>query len=224
MRLRQAIIDGEFELGEALSESKIAKLYDVSRTPVREAFAFLGLEGLVITEPQQGTYVFTITQEDFALVSKTRSVLETAALEMTLERKRTQLLKEWRRIVKAMATALERQEPVTYVQLDRDFHAMLFHFAGNPYLLESTSAFSAKIAAIQSRLSSTMEHMAHSFAEHSELLRYVEDKRDQSALELLDHHIRFKGKEFWDAAAKQFEIASPRRGATDDTGRRTSVV
>lgn len=223
MRLRQAIIDGEFELGEALSESKIAKLYDVSRTPVREAFAFLGLEGLVTTEPQQGTYVFTITQEDFALLSKTRAVLETAALEMTLERKRGQLLREWRRIVKAMASALEQQEAMTYVRLDRDFHSVLFHFAGNPYLLESTSAFSAKIAAVQSRLSATTAHMAHSYAEHSELLRYVEDKRDQSALELLEHHIRFKGKEFWDAAAKQFEIASRRRGTNEDAGKRTSV-
>jgi DNA-binding GntR family transcriptional regulator len=38
-RLRREIIEGEFDFGQALSESKIAARYGVSRTPVREAFA-----------------------------------------------------------------------------------------------------------------------------------------------------------------------------------------
>jgi DNA-binding GntR family transcriptional regulator len=61
-QLRREIVDGTFEMGEALSESMIAARYGVSRTPVREAFAFLGQEGLVRTEPQQGTYVFKISR------------------------------------------------------------------------------------------------------------------------------------------------------------------
>lgn len=59
-RLRDEIVNGGLGFGESLSETRIAARYDVSRTPVREAFACLSLEGLVITEPQQGTFVFTI--------------------------------------------------------------------------------------------------------------------------------------------------------------------
>ena len=85
-RLRREIVEGEFELGQALSESKIAARYGVSRTPVREAFACLGLEGLVRTEPQQGTFVFTIDRDQFAQISEARSILETAALRLAVER------------------------------------------------------------------------------------------------------------------------------------------
>lgn len=46
-RLRAAIIKGEFAPGERLTEVAIAQLLEVSRTPVRDAFARLVQDGLV---------------------------------------------------------------------------------------------------------------------------------------------------------------------------------
>ncbi len=46
-RLRSAILKGEFAPGERLTEVAIAQLLDVSRTPVRDAFARLVQDGLV---------------------------------------------------------------------------------------------------------------------------------------------------------------------------------
>ena len=105
-RLRREIVDGEFELGQALSESKIAARYGVSRTPVREAFACLGLEGLVRTEPQQGTFVFTVDRAQFAQISEARSILETSALRLAIERRHCDLVRQWNRSVEAMTIAL----------------------------------------------------------------------------------------------------------------------
>lgn len=50
-RLRLAIQDAEFPLGEALSELKFAAWLGLSRTPVREALNALQLEGL--SQPAQ---------------------------------------------------------------------------------------------------------------------------------------------------------------------------
>ena len=46
-RLEQAIVDGEFGLGEAISEETLAKTFGVSRTPVREALIRLESTGLI---------------------------------------------------------------------------------------------------------------------------------------------------------------------------------
>ncbi len=46
-RLRQAILNGDLAAGERLTEVAIAELLDVSRTPVRDAFARLAHDGLV---------------------------------------------------------------------------------------------------------------------------------------------------------------------------------
>ena len=56
--LRREIVEGAVAPDESLSEVAVAKRLGVSRTPVREAFARLELEGLVYTIPQKGTFVF----------------------------------------------------------------------------------------------------------------------------------------------------------------------
>ena len=55
--LRQKIISGELDGGFHLSELKISKEYNVSRTPVREALCALAADGLVEMVPHRGAFV-----------------------------------------------------------------------------------------------------------------------------------------------------------------------
>jgi DNA-binding GntR family transcriptional regulator len=196
-RLRREIVEGEFELGQALSESKIAARYGVSRTPVREAFACLGLEGLVRTEPQQGTFVFTIDRAQFAQISEARSILETAALRLAVERARGDLVRQWQRFVDGMTTALREQDARSYSRIDGEFHQTLFRLAANPFLTAAGQAFAAKMAAVRNRLGAHPEHMAKSYDQHLELLTLIERSDLEAALDLLERHIRHKGESFW---------------------------
>lgn len=201
-RLRQEIVAGEFQFGDALSETKIARRYDVSRTPVREAFARLEQEGLVRTEPQVGTFVFTMDQDQFAQMSEVRALLEVAALRSALSGSAPRLVAEWGRLLGAMSAASERGDPRRYAEADGAFHDVLFRLAGNPYLEEARRNFAAKLAAVRNRLSTTPEHMAKSFNEHAELLRLVEAGQADPAARLLEHHIRYKGASFWPPAPR----------------------
>src|SRR5215207_8137325 len=146
-RLRREIVEGEFEFGQALSEAMIAARYQVSRTPVREAFACLGLEGLVRTEPQHGTFVFTMSAAEFAQLSETRSILETAALRHSMSRNRKALVRTWRQIVSDMQAALRHGDAKKYSGRDGDFHGAIFELADNPFLAAAGQSFSAKMAA-----------------------------------------------------------------------------
>jgi DNA-binding GntR family transcriptional regulator len=196
-RLRREIVDGEFELGQALSESKIAARYGVSRTPVREAFACLGLEGLVRTEPQQGTFVFTVDRAQFAQISEARSILETSALRLAIERGHGDLVRQWKRFVEAMRVALRDRDARSYSRFDGEFHQALFSLAANPFLTAAGQAFSAKMTAVRNRLGSHPEHMAKSYEQHVELLALVERSDVEAAVALLERHIRHKGESFW---------------------------
>ena len=198
-RLRREIVDGDFELGQALSESKIAARYRVSRTPVREAFACLGLEGLVRTEPQHGTFVFTMDSQQFAQLSETRSILETAALRLAMQRNRSPLVKQWKRLVAAMTAALGSGDPKRYSVADGDFHRVMIDLAANPFLAAAGQSFSAKMAAVRNRQGSRPDHMAKSCREHSELLDLVMRDERELAVDLLERHIRDKGESFWAA-------------------------
>ena len=206
-RLRMEIIEGGLEFGEALSETRIAGRYGVSRTPVREAFALLDLEGLVHTEPQYGTFVFRMDRRQFDHISEARMVLERAALEFAMERDRAGLLDDWRRIVRAMTEAKDANQIKRYLNSDSEFHQTLFDRAGNPQLSEACQAISAKMAAVRNRLGANPEHTEKSFAEHLAIMDAVEAGDRQKACDLLYSHICHKGRTFW----VEPEVAPPGR-------------
>ncbi len=55
--LRQQILTGELNGGAHLSELKLSKEFDVSRTPVREALCALAADGLIEMIPHRGAFV-----------------------------------------------------------------------------------------------------------------------------------------------------------------------
>ncbi|SDG17359.1 MULTISPECIES: GntR family transcriptional regulator [Thalassobaculum] len=200
-RLRQEIVEGAFELGQALSEAKIAKRYEVSRTPVREAFARLELEELVHTEPQSGTYVFTIDRHQFEQISEARSILEGAALRLSFDRNHGHLVEHWRALVITMESAAEMGDTRAYSAADGQFHDVLFELTDNPYLETARRPFAARLAAIRNRLGLSPEHVAKSRTEHRDLLAHVEAGNLDAAITLLRYHIVEKGATFWSVPA-----------------------
>jgi len=59
-----------------LSKNQIATDLGVSRTPVQEAFFHLEFQGLLVTKPQSGTFVFSPSPEDIKEIFEMRSCLE----------------------------------------------------------------------------------------------------------------------------------------------------
>jgi DNA-binding GntR family transcriptional regulator len=196
-RLRQEIVEGAFAFGEPLSETKIARRYEVSRTPVREAFARLELEGLVRSEAQLGTFVFTMDRAEFAQISEVRSALEIAALTAAASQRRDALIADWRRLAAEMTAAIDLPDPAAYSAADGAFHEAIFAHAGNRYFDAARQPFAARMAAIRNRLGATPHHIAKSYAEHLALLAHVERGEITLASALLERHIRHKGATFW---------------------------
>ena len=75
-KLREDILSGKYEEHEELKEVAIGEELGVSRTPVREAFRQLELEGLIQIIPNKGTYVTGITEKDVQDIYMIRSLLE----------------------------------------------------------------------------------------------------------------------------------------------------
>lgn len=81
-RLRKAIMNGTFQTGDRLVETSIAEKMGVSRTPVREAFRQLEIEGLAENLPRKGTIVKGISKRDIFEIYEIREVLEGLAFRL----------------------------------------------------------------------------------------------------------------------------------------------
>ncbi len=83
-KLRQEILNGAMPPGTVLLQSQIAKQFDVSRIPVRDALAVLAAEKLVVVTPNHGAQVVKLTLEELNEVYDLRIMLETHCIKAAI--------------------------------------------------------------------------------------------------------------------------------------------
>jgi DNA-binding GntR family transcriptional regulator len=82
--IREAIFTGELDEHEPIRQDDIAKLFDVSQVPVREALKRLEAEGLVEFQRNRGAVVTSITEPQIAESFEVRGMLEANALKRSV--------------------------------------------------------------------------------------------------------------------------------------------
>jgi DNA-binding GntR family transcriptional regulator len=187
--LRDSIINGTLEMGQALSERGISEDLGISKSPVREALAQLRDEGLVVIEPQKRVQVFTLSKEEVVQICDFRQAIEYCAFELALERNPEKFTKEMKSVVAEMTKAQTKGDTKLYLELDTRFHQLSFKFAGNHYLSASYERYVGKIAALRTHLSTLPQHTELSFTEHGSIAEAVQQKDLETIKRLLNEHI-----------------------------------
>lgn len=184
--LRSAIIDGTLKMGQSISERSISEELGVSKSPVREALAQLRDEGLVIIEPQKGARVFSLSETEVCQICDFRQVIEAAAFQLALARSAGALADDMEAVVEQMRQARAAGDTRRYLELDTQFHQLIFLHSQNDYLTACYERYLGKIAALRTHLSVMPDHTRLSFEEHVKLAAAVR-RRDRPEIEALLH-------------------------------------
>ena len=80
-QIRQAIVEGRYHAGQRLVEKNLGEEFEVSRTPIREALRTLESEGLVVSLPNKGAVVRSLSAQDVYDIYDLRVRLESLAAE-----------------------------------------------------------------------------------------------------------------------------------------------
>ena len=130
--LREAIIRCELKPGERLVIDDLARRYDVSIIPVREALRILESEGLVVSVAHTGTTVAPVSRqlviEVFALLEGLETVSGRAAAVGATEEGLLRL----EQLVDRMDRAIGAGRPGGWAELNREFHLAISTRSGMP--------------------------------------------------------------------------------------------
>ena len=129
--LLDRILLGEYAPGAGLFENEIADELGVSRTPVREAFLRLKVEGLVNIIPRGGTFVNQASMFLIQEITETRIVLEDYLAQLVVERHTAAWLEQfraWLRTVEAIGHASKHED---WMRKDAEFHELVDAAANN---------------------------------------------------------------------------------------------
>ena len=197
VELKRRLLSGELPAGAFLSERQIAADLEMSKTPVKAAFARLEHDGFLTISPQQGVVVRDLSIDEILDHVELRIALETYVVRQLAERGLSP--SEWTTLEKHLtqqAQSAESREVSASVQLDGDFHLLLCDFLGNKELEKVMSQIRDKMFRVMGRiLHRHPDRTLETHEEHAAMASAIREGRSQLAAELMVQHIE-RGKQF----------------------------
>ncbi len=220
-RLHEAILDGEIELGAHLNQDALCDVFDVSRTPVREALTRLSGARLVSLRPNRGATVRVPERSEIKEAYELRAELEGFAAELAAQRRDPAALRAMGRAqedLTAIVEGVDKDSPIpsTSMEVERRiatdsdvFHEAVLDAAGNAALRE------AVIPVLQvfprtwmtRAMNGGNELVPLNIEHHTAVLAAIRDRRAADARALMQQHVERAGlllleyldqSRFWD--------------------------
>jgi len=183
-----AVVEGRLMPGTKLAEQRLADIFAVSRTVVRQALNQLSRDRLVTLEPARGAFVATPSVEEAHQVFELRQMLEGAMMRLLAERISRSQIAELRAHLKAEREAIALNHVAERTRLLAHFHSLLARMTGNRVLEELQSDLLSRSSLI-SLMYQSSQSAAESSAEHEAIVDALDQRQTDVAVRLAESHI-----------------------------------
>jgi len=166
----QLIFSGELQPGKSISELKLSRQLDISRTPVHEAVNQLVHDGLLVQEANHRPYVAEFSGEDVFDIFEMRKLLEGEAAAKAAERIDRITLTHLLDQAETFRDSKFSEDSVNqWVTLDDEFHATIAHSSGSPRLEKDILRY-RRLHRVFNRTHSDASVLRQAAEEHLEIL------------------------------------------------------
>ena len=183
-----AIVERRLLPGTKLAEQKIADVFKVSRTLVRQAIHQLSRDKLVSLEPARGARVAEPSVEEARQVFEVRQMLESAMVQRAAAELGPAQIEELRGHLREEQAAVQRTDVSGRTRLLADFHVVIAAMLGNAVLAEMIGELVSRSSLIALMYQSS--HSAeHSLEEHVAIVDALEKGDARAAARLMRSHL-----------------------------------
>lgn len=133
-QIKRAAIDGVIGFDQRLSEYYLAKMFGVSRTPIREAVFRLVQEGLVVKKDNSYFCMRRPTEEDLEDLLEVRIPLNNLLIDKLMANLDDRLMEELAENVEASQRFLEADDTANLNYALSEFHNIMYSGARSPCL------------------------------------------------------------------------------------------
>jgi DNA-binding GntR family transcriptional regulator len=183
-----AIVERRLMPGTKLAEQKIADIFKVSRTLVRQALNQLSRDKLITLEPARGARVAEPSVEDARQVFEVRCLLEAAMARRAATALTDGQIAELRAHLTREQVAVQRTDVPGRTQLLADFHVVLARALGNEVLAGIVQDLVSRSSLI-SLMYQSAHSAEHSHEEHVAIVDALQRRDARSAVKLMEGHL-----------------------------------
>ncbi|WP_407062250.1 GntR family transcriptional regulator [Caldimonas mangrovi] len=183
-----AIVERRLMPGTKLAEQKIADIFKVSRTVVRQALNQLSRDKLVTLEPARGAFVARPSVEEARQVFEVRNMLESVMVRRLAAGVTPAQVAQLREHLKREQAAVQRTDVSGRTRLLADFHVVLARLLGNEVLADILQDLVSRSSLI-SLMYQSAHSAEHSFEEHVAIVDALERGDARAAVRLMASHL-----------------------------------
>ncbi|MFB2004014.1 GntR family transcriptional regulator [Staphylococcus aureus] len=131
--IRLGIIKGDIQAETLLTENQIAKQFNVSRSPVRDAFKLLQTDQLIHLE-RMGAQVLPFGEQEKRELYDLRLMLESFAFSRLRSQDTQPIAKEMKKQLEMMKVAVQFEDAESFTKHDLEFHESMILASNHQYL------------------------------------------------------------------------------------------
>jgi DNA-binding GntR family transcriptional regulator len=188
--MSDAIVAGDIPDSARLTELDVAKVFAVSRTPIREALARLEGDGLATRDRYGRLIVAGLSRQQILDIYAVREVLDGLAARLACEYRSELDLADLRRLNDGIAEAAERGDHRRMASLNVEFHELVASASQNEFL----QRFGREVHRTVRRFrSTTFQHPGRAAlvkGEHAAIIDAIERRNGDDADRLARLHMR----------------------------------
>lgn len=205
-QIRQLLVDGKLKIGERLPpERELARVFNVSRTSVREAIKTLsGLDyvvikkgsGVFVKEALLDSYIdsvagtLIISRDEVSMIFEIRKVLETQAAAWASLRATETELEELAGLIKEVSSIDPKKISAGVArEYDKKFHSAIIRMSHNDVLARIISGMFDILDRIRLKTAELPGRAAQSINDHSAIVRAITLRDPEKASQAMYDHL-----------------------------------
>jgi len=193
--LKEAILKNELKAKQRINEKEIADLFQVSRTPVREAVVRLAAEGFVEIISHREAVIKEVSYKELKEIFQVLGVLDKLAIGLIAEHIKPPELTQLEKITNRMERAYIVSEVEKFIELNYAIHESLWESLRdkNDFLMKELNYCANQVKMCSYPLTSAFKNpklMKKSMIAHKEIIEALKNK-DKKKLEIItfDHWV-----------------------------------
>lgn len=203
-KIENKIINNELVAGTKLEEVELAKQFNVSRTPIREALRNLEATQLVTIIPKKGAFVSEISVQKLMEIFTVVAELESLCAKLAARRISTSESKLLLKACEGCKKAYLKNDIDEYFKENLKFHQLIYNASNNDFLITQMIQLKTRLLPFRKVQLKVKNRMKLSLDEHTLVTNAILEGKENEAQEIMRKHVLVQGELFTDMIALSF--------------------
>jgi len=187
--IQKDILSGAIPSNTKLTEAAVCKRYNVSRTPVREAFRQLEADGLIENIPNRGAFVSGLTKRDISDLFDLRALFEIQAVEWAIKRMTAEDIDALKETVEFMEFYTLKDDVEKVLTFNSQFHNIIYAGTKDRMIQKTLSTYQTYLKHSAPAKTFSGDYLRIILEEHKAIFAAVENKNVAAGRKAMEYHM-----------------------------------